>query len=389
MGLTVTDLTSIRGGRLVLDRPRFTLASGETLILRGRNGAGKSTLLRALAGLLPATGRVELDGRALGRDARAEAVAYAGHLDAIKPQLTVAENLPLLGRPLRRRRRRGARAPSTSGRSPTARRTSAPPARSAASASPASSSPRAASGSSTSRPSRSTPTPPPASSPPSAPTPPPAASRSSPPTCPLALAACPRAHPRAPGRGRRPRCRPVPGRRLGMSAVRAVLAREIALAIRSGGGAGLGLAFFLIVVLLVPLGVGPDPERLAGLAAGTLWIGALLACLLSLDRLFQADAEDGTLDILALAPLPLEALVARQGRGPLADHRAAARRCRTPPRPHPAPARAGLPLAGRQPRRRHPGAQPPRRHRRRRHRRHPPRRPPPARSSSCRSTCRR
>jgi len=95
-----------------------------------------------------------------------------------------------------------------------------------------------------------------------------------------------------------------------MSAVRAVLAREIALAVRSGGGAGLGLAFFLIVVLLVPLGVGPDPERLAGLAAGTLWIGALLACLLSLDRLFQADAEDGTLDILALSPLPLEALVA-------------------------------------------------------------------------------
>ena len=95
-----------------------------------------------------------------------------------------------------------------------------------------------------------------------------------------------------------------------MSAVRAVLARELALAFRSGGGAGLGLAFFLIVVLLVPLGVGPDPERLAGLAAGTLWIGALLACLLSLDRLFQADAEDGTLDILALSPLPLEALVA-------------------------------------------------------------------------------
>ena len=95
-----------------------------------------------------------------------------------------------------------------------------------------------------------------------------------------------------------------------MSAARAVLARELTLAFRSGGGAGLGLAFFLIVVLLVPLGVGPEPGRLAGLAAGTLWIGALLACLLSLDRLFQADQEDGTLDILALAPLPLEALVA-------------------------------------------------------------------------------
>jgi heme exporter protein B len=94
-----------------------------------------------------------------------------------------------------------------------------------------------------------------------------------------------------------------------MSAARAVFGREIVLAFRSGGGAGLGLAFFLIVVMLVPLGVGQDPGRLAGIAPGTLWIGALLACLLSLDRLFQVDHEDGTLDILALAPLPLEVVV--------------------------------------------------------------------------------
>lgn len=95
-----------------------------------------------------------------------------------------------------------------------------------------------------------------------------------------------------------------------MSAAGAVLARELRLALRSGGGAGLGLAFFLIVVLLVPFGVGPEPERLATVAVGTLWIGALLACLLSLDRLFQTDFEDGSLDVLALAPLPLPALVA-------------------------------------------------------------------------------
>jgi heme exporter protein B len=95
-----------------------------------------------------------------------------------------------------------------------------------------------------------------------------------------------------------------------MSAARAVLGRELRIALRSGGGAGLGLAFFLIVVLLVPLGTGPEPERLATVAAGTLWVAALLACLLSLDRLFQADHEDGTLDIMALSPLPLEALVA-------------------------------------------------------------------------------
>jgi heme exporter protein B len=95
-----------------------------------------------------------------------------------------------------------------------------------------------------------------------------------------------------------------------VKAAAALLRRDLALALRSGGGAGLGLGFFLIVVLMVPLGIGPDPARLASVAAGTLWVAALLACLLSLDRLFQADLEDGTLDILSLAPLPLEAIVA-------------------------------------------------------------------------------
>ncbi|TPE53843.1 heme exporter protein CcmB [Amaricoccus solimangrovi] len=95
-----------------------------------------------------------------------------------------------------------------------------------------------------------------------------------------------------------------------MKAALAVLAREFRLALRSGGGAGLGIAFFVMLVPLVPFGIGPDPDRLAPVAPGTLWIGALLASLLSLDRLFQADSEDGTLDILALSPLPLEGLVA-------------------------------------------------------------------------------
>ena len=95
-----------------------------------------------------------------------------------------------------------------------------------------------------------------------------------------------------------------------MSATLALLSRELRLALRSGGGAGLGLAFFLIVVMLIPFGVGPVPETLAKIAPGTLWIAALLATLLSLDRLFQADFEDGTLDILALSPMPLEGLVA-------------------------------------------------------------------------------
>lgn len=93
MGLTVSDLSCVRGGRRVLAGLGFALADGETLILRGPNGAGKSTLLRALAGLLPASGAIALDGRALDADGLSEAVTYVGHLDAVKPQLTVGENL--------------------------------------------------------------------------------------------------------------------------------------------------------------------------------------------------------------------------------------------------------------------------------------------------------
>ncbi|MEM8824921.1 MAG: heme exporter protein CcmB [Pseudomonadota bacterium] len=92
--------------------------------------------------------------------------------------------------------------------------------------------------------------------------------------------------------------------------MRALLIRDLRLAIRAGGGFGLGLAFFLILATLVPLGVGPEPERLAPIAPGILWLGALLACLLSLDRLFALDAEDGSLDLLATAPIPLEAVAA-------------------------------------------------------------------------------
>ncbi len=86
--------------------------------------------------------------------------------------------------------------------------------------------------------------------------------------------------------------------------------RDLKLAIRAGGGFGLGLAFFLIVATLVPFGVGPDSSTLQIIAPGVLWIGALLACLLSLDRIFQLDFEDGSLDLLATAPIPLEAVVA-------------------------------------------------------------------------------
>ena len=91
--------------------------------------------------------------------------------------------------------------------------------------------------------------------------------------------------------------------------MKALLIRDLRLAIRAGGGFGLGLAFFLIVTVLVPFGVGPQSELLSEIAPGILWLGALLACLLSLDRILALDWEDGTLDLLACAPLPMEAAV--------------------------------------------------------------------------------
>ncbi|MGD9864092.1 MAG: heme exporter protein CcmB [Pseudodonghicola sp.] len=89
----------------------------------------------------------------------------------------------------------------------------------------------------------------------------------------------------------------------------ALLLRDLRLAVRAGGGFGLGLAFFLIVTVLVPFSVGPQSQLLSTIAPGVLWLGALLACLLSLDRVLALDWEDGSLDLLATAPLPLEAVV--------------------------------------------------------------------------------
>nr|WP_272491240.1 heme exporter protein CcmB [Roseovarius autotrophicus] len=87
------------------------------------------------------------------------------------------------------------------------------------------------------------------------------------------------------------------------------MTRDMRLAMRAGGGFGLGLAFFLIVVVLVPFGVGPQSALLSTIAPGILWLGALLACLLSLDRILALDWEDGSLDLLATSPLPMEGIV--------------------------------------------------------------------------------
>ena len=93
-----------------------------------------------------------------------------------------------------------------------------------------------------------------------------------------------------------------------MNPFAAILFRDMRLATRAGGSAALALAFFAAVATLVPLGVGSDLDLLSRIAGGVLWIAAVLAALLSLDRLFQSDFEDGSLDLIALSPLSLESM---------------------------------------------------------------------------------
>jgi len=85
--------------------------------------------------------------------------------------------------------------------------------------------------------------------------------------------------------------------------------RDLVLAWRQGGELGLALGFFVLAVVLFPLGVGPELEILRRIGAGVIWVAALLAAVLSLDRLFAGDHGDGGLDLLALSAMPLEATV--------------------------------------------------------------------------------
>lgn len=89
-----------------------------------------------------------------------------------------------------------------------------------------------------------------------------------------------------------------------------LLWRDVRLTWREGGAVGTALGFYVMVVTLLPLGIGPDLNLLARIAPGLLWVALLLAALLSLGRLFDADLEDGSLDVLATASLPLEAVAA-------------------------------------------------------------------------------
>jgi len=89
----------------------------------------------------------------------------------------------------------------------------------------------------------------------------------------------------------------------------ALARRDLRLALRSPAETFMGVIFFLVALSLFPLGVGASPDILTRIGAGVIWVLALLAVLLTLDRLFQADLDDGSLDLLRLAPAPLEFIV--------------------------------------------------------------------------------
>lgn len=95
----------------------------------------------------------------------------------------------------------------------------------------------------------------------------------------------------------------------------AIVGQTARLSFKSGGGALVGLIFFLAVVTVVPFAVGPDLNLLSRIGPAVLWIGALLATLLGLDRLFQDDRDDGSLDLLALSGVPLELVVLAKALG--------------------------------------------------------------------------
>ena len=95
-----------------------------------------------------------------------------------------------------------------------------------------------------------------------------------------------------------------------MKAALALLARDVRLAWREGGAIGTALGFYLVVIVITPLGLGPDLNLLAHIAPGMLWLALLLAALLSADRIFHNDYEDGALDVLTTGPLPLSLVAA-------------------------------------------------------------------------------
>lgn len=100
-----------------------------------------------------------------------------------------------------------------------------------------------------------------------------------------------------------------------MNAALALLRRDLRLALRQSSDAAMAVFFFLLTATLVPLGVGPEPQILARIAPGVIWVAALLAALLGFERLYQSDYEDGSLDLMLTSPTPLILLVAAKAFG--------------------------------------------------------------------------
>ena len=94
-----------------------------------------------------------------------------------------------------------------------------------------------------------------------------------------------------------------------MTAFFSLLKRDLKLAFRQGSDSVMVIVFFIVVVVLFPLSIGPEQKILARISAGVIWVAALLAAMLSMDRLFAADYEDGSLDLLVISPHPTEILV--------------------------------------------------------------------------------
>ncbi len=88
-----------------------------------------------------------------------------------------------------------------------------------------------------------------------------------------------------------------------------LIQRDLRLALRHGMDSLMAVVFFVLAVVLFPFGVGPEPDMLTRIAPGVIWVAALLASMLALERLFQTDYEDGSLELLSLAPVPMEAVV--------------------------------------------------------------------------------
>ena len=291
MRLSGRGVRCVRGGREVFSGLDFEAASGEAVAVTGPNGSGKTSLLRLIAGLLaPAGGAIDLEGGE-AELTLPEQAHYLGHRDALKPALSVLENLAFwrdflggdagdAGQNLaqvgldhathlpaaflsagQRRRLSIARllsvrrpvwlldeptsALDTAGQDDVCRRDARP-----------------------SREGR----------------------------------ADHRRHPHA----ARHRGEGIADRGRGMTALAALIRRDIRIALRVGGGALIGVLFFLIVVVLMPFAIGPDLPLLTRLGPAILWLGALLASLLTLDRLFMADHEDGSLDLIVMGRTPLE-----------------------------------------------------------------------------------